>query len=72
MNVDNGGGDGDECVFFRHNLTALQLVLAEKACVAERRRGRGDADDARCGGDLLYKNLQRLWDRCARARQEQQ
>lgn len=59
---------GDECVFFRHKLTALQLVFAEKACVRRRPGvsggGGNDADFDACG-DSVYANLQRLWSRCA-------
>lgn len=61
MNAANVDND-DECVFFRHRLTALQLVLAEKACAAEHRRRRIRANAC---GDSLYENLQRLWTQCA-------
>jgi hypothetical protein len=65
----NDTGDDDECVFFRHKLTALQLVIGEKACVTEhlrRRPGGSDAGfDACC--DSVHANLQRLWYRCATA-----
>ena len=63
MNVNVDTND-DECVFFRHKLTALQLVLAEKACSTEH-RSRIRADGADACSDFLYANLQRLWTRCA-------
>lgn len=63
--------NGGECVFFRHKLTALQLILAEKACASERRGRAMRAEGADAWCDSLYENLQRLWTRCAHEEEEE-